>query len=327
VNIGSIYSDYIVRKKQGASKQLISTIVDILGVNIDRESRPILMDVGGAGHLKEPWSVLLPEYIQKICFDPDDGSIPQEGLLQKYPFCLSDTNQIKILNIAHDPRASSLHEWDDEFLQRFGKEHYRIVKRVPVQCIVGDEIVQEDIDFVDINTEGHDYWVLHGIRDILKKRVYLLRIEFEFFSVYKGQGTFGDIEKFMHNLGYELVSLDMIDYAKENSSIGLSGKGMLLWGKMMWIRKSNFFFEVIEGHTNPRVKFLKALIGNCLLVLPSHSFKLLITASKKGIITDDEYNEIIHSIEQFYKENSFNKIKLFFEFPWLILRELVRRFR
>jgi FkbM family methyltransferase len=321
MDISYIYHDYIVSKKLKKVKEIVSDIAGTLNLEIEKDSKPILMDVGGGGALKKPWSLLLPDYIQKISFDPDAESVPTEGLLKNYPFCLSDTNGTKTLCVTKDQRSTTLHEWDDEFIKRFSNDAYKVVKRIQVECHTGDDVVKEDIDYVDVNTEGHDYYVLKGMKNILNEKAYLVRIEFEFFNVYKKQGSYGDIERFMKELGYELVSLELIDYGQERDSWNLACKGVIEWGKMVWIKKSGQFSEIIKKHPEPRKKLFKALAANCLLALPSHSFRLLESAEKDRIITKEEHKKITGKIKRFYAGSRFNKIRFLAVSPTLILRE------
>jgi hypothetical protein len=64
------------------------------------------------------------------------------------------------------------------------------------------------IHLMKIDTQGFDLEVLRGAVEMLHRRaVDALLVEVNFISLYKGQGSFGDVERFLAANGYGLLTL------------------------------------------------------------------------------------------------------------------------
>jgi hypothetical protein len=64
------------------------------------------------------------------------------------------------------------------------------------------------IDLLKIDTQGFDLEVLRGAAEMLCRRaIDTLLVEVNFISLYKGQGSFGEVERFLAEKGYGLLTL------------------------------------------------------------------------------------------------------------------------
>lgn len=200
-----------------------------------------LIDVGSGGPLKEPWSRIPERHLVKRDFDPETAS----GGTQM-PICISDRSGVAKFNIAADPRASSLHEAAPEFIERFAMSSLALDRQVEVQLTTLDATFLSqaaEIDFIDINVEGHDYQVLKGSDSLLRSAfIKVLKIEFELAQVWHGQGWFSDIDGELRARGFELVDLEIdriVPATAREFRIGAEpvwGKAVYLPGAAAWQR-------------------------------------------------------------------------------------------
>ena len=122
-----------------------------------------MFDVGSGGELKSPWDCVPADLIEIVGIDPEADN--SSGDIR----CISSKSRKALFHIAADPRASSLHEVEGQFISRFGMDSLTSQRSIMVDCITVDEYLGENInrvDVIDINTEGHDFQVLIGAQKL-----------------------------------------------------------------------------------------------------------------------------------------------------------------
>ncbi len=188
-----------------------------------------LADVGSGGKLKFPWENLPIKWLHKIDFEPCTSDLP---------VCVSDKVGRADFFVAHDERASSLHEANLAFVERFAQESMLPKNILSVQCTTLDSTLEgryDIVDALDINVEGHDFQVLKGAERLLKDGfIKLLKIEFEIALAWDKQGWFSDIEAFLRGMGFDLVNIE-IDYIRPANVAHIDYKGEPVWGKAYFV--------------------------------------------------------------------------------------------
>ena len=124
------------------------------------------VDIGSGGELKHPWNLISSQNITKIDFDAEE----LRG--EKLPLCISNQKGERPFHIACDPRASSLHEISHPFVSRFNQQSLLPQKTITVKCTTLDQYLAnsfDEVDLLDINTEGHDYQVLLGAEQLFSE--------------------------------------------------------------------------------------------------------------------------------------------------------------
>lgn len=189
------------------------------------------VDVGSGGELKAPWSLLPPERLCSFDFEPTRGGA------EKLPLCISDKAGTAPFFVAHDERASSLHQPLAEFVERYGFKAMLTQRTITVQCTSLDEHFAGRygvVDAADINVEGHDFQVLQGAGRLLETgAVKLLKVEFELAPAYEGQGYFSDIDALLRARGFRLADIE-IERALPVTARHLYHHGEPLWGKALY---------------------------------------------------------------------------------------------
>jgi FkbM family methyltransferase len=104
-----------------------------------------------------------------------------------------------------DPGMSSLLEVDQDC---WGK----VTGRCEVEIDTVDNYCKQKsvthIDILKSDTQGFDYQVFQGSRDMFARHgVHLIFVEFVFSQLYKGQARFEDIHRFLIDQGFSLVAI------------------------------------------------------------------------------------------------------------------------
>jgi hypothetical protein len=92
------------------------------------------------------------------------------------------------------------------------KEHVDIKNKITVETDKLDNLYNNTkIDFLKIDTEGMDYYVLEGAKNLfLKKKVLLVKSEVIYFSHFKKfTPLLGDQMSIMRDFGYRCIDLDV----------------------------------------------------------------------------------------------------------------------
>ncbi len=101
------------------------------------------------------------------------------------------------------------------------------------------------VDFVKVDTDGHDYEVLCGARGILQShRVLGLMIEAQFHGVtHMHSNLFANIDRLLRELGFSLFDLEMYRYTRAvlpghftHSIAAQTHEGQVLWGDALYLR-------------------------------------------------------------------------------------------
>jgi len=200
-----------------------------------------LIDVGSGGPLKAPWSLIPEDRLAKRDFDPETT-----GGGAQLPVCISDRQGAAKFNIALDPRGSSLHAANAAFIERFAMPSLGLDRQIDVQLTTLDAMFlshADEIDFLDINVEGHDFQVLNGGAALLDRAfVKVMKIEFELADVWRGQGWFSEIDSHLRGRGFEMIEIEidrLLPAAAQEFRIGAEpvwGKAIYLPGAAAWER-------------------------------------------------------------------------------------------
>jgi FkbM family methyltransferase len=253
----------------------------------DRLLRPlgqpvIFVDVGSGGPLKHPWTLLPTGCLEKVDFDPE-ALVARSGL----PLCISNAEGDFPFFVARDPRGSSLHEPNPEFVRRFGQEGMLTARAVQVRCVTLDQHFRDRIaaiDVLDINTEGHDLQVLQGATELFRcSFVKLVKIEFELAPAWRGQGWFADIDQWLRQRGYEIVGLEL-DHLRPAVAQGVYHIGEPVWGKALYMPGSASWRERLSAadEKSRHAALMKGVALSALIDAPGRAIELLQTENPAG---------------------------------------------
>ena len=206
----------------------------------------IYCDVGARGGLEgHPWRDLA-SLIDTISFEPDDEEFQRLLKVMKegsrvFKYALHRGSGQATLHLTKSRGCSSLYPPNPDFLQNFPElDRYSIEKDVTIQTISLDELSRQDgiddIDFVKIDVQGAGLDVLKGSRNFLGSHILGVEIEVEFQPLYRGQALFADIDRFVHDIGFELMDLRK-SYWKKKDGVGCGAlQGQLIFGDALYMK-------------------------------------------------------------------------------------------
>lgn len=255
-----------------------------------------LIDVGSGGDLKEPWKYLPDKALKLFDFEPLEDGIGQH----KLPLCISNTIGESPFYVANNDRDSSFHKALSEFVSRYNYESMLTKHIINVNHTTLDFHFKgkyNDIDALDINTEGHDFQVLQGADALVGSgHVKLIKIEFELVPVYENQHYFSAIDLFLRNKGYQLGSIQ-IDFLRP---FNIPSKGEPVTGKAIYCL-SNLILE--EYFMDSKIDLNLRLIDFSKMIqlytsaeLPGYCINVIAAAKRSSIISETEAEQLISKI-------------------------------
>lgn len=192
-----------------------------------KEMPIVLVDIGASGDMVEPWASvakLAPEALQVIGFEPDktecallnagaanNSNTPQMRFI---PTALWRSNGPLELHVAERGSTSSVYPPNWDFLKVFETPHWvpRKTKAVlELSALALDEATKVHgfkPDFLKIDTQGSEYEILQGARDVLETQCMGCTLETWTGPVHSGQKLSFEIMRYMHDIGYRLFDIE-----------------------------------------------------------------------------------------------------------------------
>jgi FkbM family methyltransferase len=264
------------------------------------QSHPIvLVDVGARGGLKSNWAAAR-RHLQLIGFEPDQREF---GRLSEDPQQKSAATFLDValhnqrgpirFHIARDRGLSSIFEPNRAFLDAFpDAQRFDVVEQQPVEADTLDNQLRgrgiTDVDFIKVDTQGSELFVLQGARHLLATAVSGVEVEVEFTPIYRGQPLFADVDRFLRDLGFALFDLRPC-YWKRAAGRTLGGpRGQIIWADALYLKGLGALETSLASldAAARKAKLLKAiavalLYGYC-------DYALEITRHATTVLTNDE---------------------------------------
>ena len=265
----------------------------------------VLVDVGAAGGISDRWQQA-NKHLKTIGFEPDERTF-QKLTKQGY-------NDIKYQNIGvldkqdkvklylmKKPTCSSVLPPNIEFLNEFpNPERFDIVNHAKITVNTLDSQLKQmncsDVDFIKIDTQGSELFVLKGASNILKNAVFGVEVEVEFVSLYKNQPLFSDIDVFLRRFSFQLFDIKRC-YWKRTIGQNTYGKGQIIYANVLYL-KTYKYLETTLGRKGDeqKAKVLKAISICILYGYYDYALAICEKAHSKNILTDSEKKIIFTSI-------------------------------
>lgn len=242
-----------------------------------RKSPVILVDIGAKGGLEPNWQPL-KKYLYIIEFEPNSREFSLLNQTKDKNIKLLQTGlynkrktSVDLYLIKH-PGGSSIFKPNRELVDKFPEsERFDIIGVERIETDTLDNQFQihsiNDADFIKIDTEGSELFILQGATKVLEKYIFGLEVEAEFLEFRKNQPLFSDVDSFVRKQGFQLFDIERW-YYKRKIGIGYGkSKGQLAWCNALYLRKSEYFIEMINRIENDFLKKSKILkaISICLL--------------------------------------------------------------
>ncbi|MBI2594652.1 MAG: FkbM family methyltransferase [Candidatus Colwellbacteria bacterium] len=268
-----------------------------------------LVDVGASGDLQKSWRGL-GEYLRVIGFEPDKKAYEE---LVKRSSKKKDGEMVTYLNLAlHNKAAeadffitrkqmvSSMLLPNEDLIREFPvPERFDIVASRKIKTETLDAALQQagvqDIDFIKLDTQGSELFILQGAAETLRKKALGVEVELEFAEVYKNQPLFGDVDQFLRNSGFALFDfVDVARWERENIGASIHGcKSQVIFVNALYMKEKDSFFATMRPDKS---KLFKAVSICVLYECFDYAVALLQEGLKKNIVDAVEYRHAIHAI-------------------------------
>lgn len=271
----------------------------------------VLIDVGAAGGIQEKWKCLEP-FLHVISFEPDKRSPVSLSLKSgEYTEKHSATTFLSVglhnkksripLYLTRVKTDSSILEPNFSFLKRFPhSDRFEVIGREMMDVDTLDNQLDEhkiiDVDFIKVDTQGSELFVLEGSKHALRL-AFGVEIEVEFSPIYLNQPLFADVDILMRSYGFQLFDIAP-GFWKRKIGKNLGGeRGQIMFANILYFMDAEMFVHStyrFDDNTLRRSKILRA-ITICLL----HGYADYareIADIAHDMFTSKEYESLVSSI-------------------------------
>jgi FkbM family methyltransferase len=191
-------------------------------------------------------------------------------------------------------KVSSSYLPNIDFLEKFPEaENYKVLKTINISTDTLDNQLRKndiaEIDFIKIDTQGHELPILQGSVNSLNS-VIGLEIEVEFASIYKNQPLFNEVDSFVRRYDFDLFDIKRY-YWKRNDIDNYGGqqKGQLVFGDTLYFKSPE---RVLLMHEITQEKIVRAI---CIYIVYGYIDLAQIlsnSAYSKGILSAEIHDAV-----------------------------------
>lgn len=179
--------------------------------------------------------------------------------LHVLPFCLGQACGPAAFHITYDPYCSSVFEPNPRYADYSGYftdidyplgGSIRVMETRQVSMVTMDQLLRDGRagvpapDFLSVDTQGSELAILTGARQTLMSDVLAVSMEAEFHPLYRDQPLFGDLCRFMDELGFDFVRFEHLDeFSPCRGPIGFRGRGYALYSDALFFRRVSDLFQ------------------------------------------------------------------------------------
>lgn len=226
-----------------------------------KNNKLITYHIGGrAGSIGFPINKKYEHEVKHYIFDADETCIDQ--IKEKMPnsevlnFCIGKNNQPNRFYLNYDPYTSSLYKFNKKyknFYHKNGSYDYLYGKVFESKKILKTKTTSLDFlvkkklicppDYLSIDTQGSEFDILEGSKNILKKNILAVNTEVSFSELYIGSKLFFNLDKFMKNKGFYLANIKLINLGVLRIPEAFRGKGIPLQAEAIYFKKKDEIFK------------------------------------------------------------------------------------
>lgn len=275
-----------------------------------------LVDVGCRGGLPHIWRDI-QQYMKVIGFEPDEEEYKSLLLCKPDNFvyfnkALFNKKSDVEFFVNNNQQTSSLLPVNETYFRRFSYiSRVRTVDRIRIQTDTLDNQLLEgdidDIDFIKLDTQGSELYIMEGAVDIISKSVLGIEVEVEFLPLYEEQPLFCDVDSFLRKQGFELFDLNIRKWNRENilldeAKLGINmenTKGQIVYADAIYFRSITEAGRVLLGKEDNEWKKSKILrfISICILYgFADYALEIANMAKVQNVFSADEYKQIIKAL-------------------------------
>ena len=161
--------------------------------------------------------------------------------LKYFPVAVGGQKGTRTLYVTGHPACSSLIAPNEELLKPFlAAPRMRFAKETTLEVAALDEYLPaagvSRIDFLDLDTQGSEFEILQGAKQLLGAGTAVVKSEVELSPMYRDQPLFADVDRYLREAGFLLFDLRRSRYRRTALPAQALTRGQLLCGDAWWLR-------------------------------------------------------------------------------------------
>jgi FkbM family methyltransferase len=259
----------------------------------------VLVDVGARGGLRPNWRAAQP-HLKTIGFEPEADEFERlnrqtgaDGMTVFFHAALHKRAESLVLHIARDRGLTSIFAPNRPFLDSFPEaERFDTVATAEMTTDTMDHVLHTggigDVDFVKVDTQGSELFILQGGEKTLRRSVVGVEVEVEFAPVYKNQPLFADVDAYLRSLGFSLFDLRPCYWKRADGRTVGGPQGQLIWADALYLREVTALPELLSKLEPARrpAKLLKSL--SVSILYGYFDYALAILAAAGSVLSADD---------------------------------------
>ena len=137
---------------------------------------------------------------------------------------------------------------------RGGNEEY-VKEYIELRSNSLDELIDEDVDVIKLDTQGTEYEILESAKKCLKSTL-IVESEVEFIQMYEGQKLAHNVFEIMHNMGFELLYLNRV--FGQSSEFKGESRGQMIFGDALFGISRE---KAINLNVTKKIKYVALLLN------------------------------------------------------------------
>ena len=262
------------------------------------EASPLtLIDIGASGGVHGRWKPLR-EHLRVVGFEPDERAFRDlmdtqgpDGAFTYINSALHSTPTEIEFYLTRKHENSSILAPNTKLLESFPDSgRFDVIGSTNIKVTTLDNALREsrigDVDFIKIDTQGSELFILQGATEILSQSVFGMEVEVEFVDIYREQPFFADVDKFLRGLGLVLFDLNPF-YWKREVGEGIGGrKGQIIFADALYFKSHDQLFNPLGCGKS---KLLKAISICVVYGYFDYALSICEEALKQNIFSEHEY--------------------------------------
>ena len=222
------------------------------------------IDIGARGDLSLLWKKL-DSVTQIFGFETDPKELTR--LKNKFPsrkyfeFGLWNNEDNMKLHITKNPSSSSLYEPNFKENKKYKDKFHNVREVIETETIYVnrlDSIKIDNPDFIKIDTQGAEFKIIEGAKNILTKNCPIVSVESWTRDVYRNAPTMEMIISLMKSYGYEILDMELCASEKHKNQYDLISKHSVSGYEITFGKKN---LDNINKHSKFKYILLLDLFG------------------------------------------------------------------